>query len=1331
MKHLLSPKKNRTDRSRDQYRETRLQVDNNFDEIRAMIEELETAGDAVKAHVTVSRCSLEDYLWLRMKQDNGRIHSLILTDVGRQIFPTVSLVMFTYNRIEYTREALMTLMHNTRYPFDLVIIDNFSTDGTREWLEEVRRRYAHRIKNIIYNSCNEGLPGPTNEFWQGVKADLVGKVDNDTLVPEGWLEKLVEAHTKLPKLAVVGGYHYRPEDFDENAAQSKLYREGGICLLPDTHIGGCCYLMKKSVQEKYGLMDVHPTLKTHGWTQYQWRLLRAGYLIGYLYPLIQLEYMDDPRSEKCLIESRYKEYAREIWKERGVKFQSSDQLVSWIRNDAARVIKSLPSSSSSACIQKNLVKRRDAPLVSIVILTHNQLAYTRICLDSIRRETGLPVELIVVDNGSSDGTVRYLETMKERQRSIALRVIPNKTNLGFAAGNNQGIAMARGRYILLMNNDVAVTPGWLERMIVCAETHPRAGIVGPKSNYVSGPQLVKNVDYNTQTLEGLTTFAKRFAVENAQQATRILRVVGFCMLIRREVINKIGALDNRFGLGNFEDDDFSLRAGLAGFESWIAEDCFVHHFGSRTFTGAKIDYHAILKRNWQIFKKKWGMPDTLPYGSPYRLAEIASDGFDPEKHYVRLPKPSVPADATSERDDGEMRDRSKRSIEILKKADILAQKGQVDMAVKVLFEGIRLSPNNKNIYYAIAGILINDRQYNAAIGVLKEVPCDDDDPKKLELTGYCLEGLNQDDEAGEYADMLLDLDRDSAAALNLKGVVTRKKDREREAEDYFRKAIAADEGYGMAYSNLGALWQAGDNKDEALDLLEKGFILSPTNHDVLTLYHNAAITLRTFERAEKVFRTAFELNPYHKMIHFQLIDLLLRQQKYEQAMDEIEKAIVQYGADEGVVSAALNVRKRLGPRTIKGASTKKGTVSLCMIVKNEVQYIGKCLMNLKPLADEMIVVDTGSSDRTKALAEIFGAKIYDFKWNDDFSDARNYSVSKAQGDWILVMDADEIISPRDYKAFKKLIRKKHAKILAYSFVTRNYEVRTNIIGINPNKGAYQDEEAGYGWIPSKKVRLFKNGDHIRFEYPVHERVEPFLKRKGIRIKECAIPVHHYGKLNKASEARKGDKYFRMGMKKLEKAQDDAMAVFELAVQAGGLEKWEEAIELWQRYNRLRPHVPAAHLNMGTAYQKIGRLDKAIQSAKRAMEIDPGMTEAPNNYALYKIYEGNAEGAISVLEDLVNQAPEYLPARFKLAVAYCCAGKKEDGLKELQRLEQTSIGPGLAAACQSIARELASLQHHNYAKSVRWAATEMIVMSPLCRGMQDRRSQNDVQAGYVR
>jgi GT2 family glycosyltransferase/SAM-dependent methyltransferase/glycosyltransferase involved in cell wall biosynthesis len=277
-------------------------------------------------------------------------------------------------------------------------------------------------------------------------------------------------------------------------------------------------------------------------------------------------------------------------------------------------------------------------LASLVMLTHNQLPLTKACLESVLRHTREPYELVVVDNASTDATLAYLRELEAGFKRVPhefcrkMTVIANAANLGFAAGNNLGMAVAGGEYVVLINNDVVVTPGWLGRMLACARREPKIGLVGPMTNYVTGPQKVENPGYDLASFKGLDEFALAFAREHAGEALPHWRVVGFCMLIKRAVIEKIGGLDGRFGLGNYEDDDFSLRAALAGFESWIAQDCYVHHVGSQTFAELKVDYRQSLEKNWGVFKQKWGLPETVPLGTSVDLSPILREGFKP-RHY--------------------------------------------------------------------------------------------------------------------------------------------------------------------------------------------------------------------------------------------------------------------------------------------------------------------------------------------------------------------------------------------------------------------------------------------------------------------------------------------------------------------------------------------------------------------------------------------------------------------------------------------------------------------------------------------------------------------------
>lgn len=244
-----------------------------------------------------------------------------------------------------------------------------------------------------------------------------------------------------------------------------------------------------------------------------------------------------------------------------------------------------------------LERRPDYPLTSIVIVTCNQLGYTRQCVNSLLEFTDPPFELLFVDNGSTDGTLEYLAALE------GATVIRNAGNRGFPAAANQGVASSRGEYVLLLNNDTLVTTGWLQRLLAALQQDERLGLVGPCSNCISGPQQVP-VSYSD--LSCLDGFAWQWGKQHAGQLVSVDRLVGFCLLIRRSLLDELGLFDEQFGLGNFEDDDFCLRARRAGYKLAIAQDAFVHHFGSRTFAGQGVDLAALLRENETRFRQKWG-----------------------------------------------------------------------------------------------------------------------------------------------------------------------------------------------------------------------------------------------------------------------------------------------------------------------------------------------------------------------------------------------------------------------------------------------------------------------------------------------------------------------------------------------------------------------------------------------------------------------------------------------------------------------------------------------------------------------------------------------------
>src|SRR5262249_51140068 len=212
-------------------------------------------------------------------------------------------------------------------------------------------------------------------------------------------------------------------------------------------------------------------------------------------------------------------------------------------------------------------------------------------------------ELVLIDNGSADGTAAFFAEVRAKAGPERVEVIRNEKNLGYPAACNQGLAKAQGDYVVFLNNDTLVTPGWVEGLIGWSlHDWPGVGLVGPVTNCSRPPQEVP-VDYEGPT--GLAAFAARRRRDFAGQALPVERLTGFCLLARREVLGRLGGFDERYGLGFFDDDDLCVRARKAGLTLLVSQDVFVHHFGSRTFRALGIDCASRLAENFQRFRAKW------------------------------------------------------------------------------------------------------------------------------------------------------------------------------------------------------------------------------------------------------------------------------------------------------------------------------------------------------------------------------------------------------------------------------------------------------------------------------------------------------------------------------------------------------------------------------------------------------------------------------------------------------------------------------------------------------------------------------------------------------
>ena len=316
-------------------------------------------------------------------------------------------------------------------------------------------------------------------------------------------------------------------------------------------------------------------------------------------------------------------------------------------------------------------------------------------------------------------------------------------------------------------------------------------------------------------------------------------------------------------------------------------------------------------------------------------------------------------------------------------------------------------------------------------------------------------------------------------------------------------------------------------------------------------------------------------------------------------------------------------------------------ISLAMIVKNEEATLAHCLKSVKPLVDEIVIVDTGSTDGTIEIAKGFNAKIHHFEWCDDFSAARNESIKHCTGDWLLVLDADEAIDPLDYKKICDACLNPSAD--AYSFIHRHYKsdpiLATHDSETVPNVSAYSEGKDIPYYSDKETLRLVKVYDGLMFTGRIHEQISPSLISRGKSFVALDAVIHHYGKLFAERLEYKTQYYLTLARQEVEKNPSSAWAQFNLLQQALVAGHWEVALGAAQACIDNGTNMePYTLYGKGMALQELGRHNEAIES------FDELLTQAPH-HALGMAQKGAslvAMGDINAGRQLVVRALELLP-----------------------------------------------------------------------------------------
>ncbi|HET6149957.1 MAG TPA: glycosyltransferase [Polyangia bacterium] len=509
--------------------------------------------------------------------------------------PGATAVVVAQDAIATIAPCLENLRSTLGPDDELVIVDDGSRGASARFLECFARAHPDRVRLLVVPEAR-GFSGAARLGVADARRDFVAVLAPNVKVAAGWLDKLVGYLEKDPALGVVGpGLSGRGAGLGSDAAAGPLYPP------PPRYPSPGASVLDKLVTARPRAVRVAP----------------SGCLVGRRVLMAELASVPD-----LLFGPSTTALAEHLARGGKKLGQANDVFV--------RRFNQLGGDHHGPDRARYL-ELQDAPagypgqtaLVSVVILVRDNLALTRACIDSIYRHTPGAIELVLVDNGSSEDVAGMARELAAAGRRVVY--LRNARNEGFAYGCNQGIAAAHGDYLVLLNNDVVVSAGWLRRQLALLAMDRTIALVGPTTNATSGAQLVGTATY--RGVDEVDRFARQWALEHAGEFAIVPRIVGLCLVMRRSLVAEVGGFDTAFGFGNCEDDDLCVRIQRAGHKIAIAYDVFIHHHGSATFRALDLDARALCDENWRIFCAKWRHP-AHAQGSDALAALARAQPFD-------------------------------------------------------------------------------------------------------------------------------------------------------------------------------------------------------------------------------------------------------------------------------------------------------------------------------------------------------------------------------------------------------------------------------------------------------------------------------------------------------------------------------------------------------------------------------------------------------------------------------------------------------------------------------------------------------------------------------
>jgi tetratricopeptide (TPR) repeat protein len=374
-------------------------------------------------------------------------------------------------------------------------------------------------------------------------------------------------------------------------------------------------------------------------------------------------------------------------------------------------------------------------------------------------------------------------------------------------------------------------------------------------------------------------------------------------------------------------------------------------------------------------------------------------------------------------------------------------------------------------------------------------------------------------------------------------------------------------------------------------------------------------------------------------------------------------------------------------------------ISLCIIVKNEEDWIEGAVQSVRSIVSEVIIADTGSTDSTPSRVNTLADKFLKLPWTDSFAEARNATLLRASEPWILVLDADERIAPRDLPVIANAVKANTAD--GYHLIQRNYVSGNHILGWTPNQSDYEEGFRYPGYVDNPLIRLFRSSPEIRFRGSVHEIIDPTKLPSHFKFSSIPAVIHHYGKVRGDERVQAKQRfYLALGLKKVEEEPANAKAYFDLGIQyqelgrhaeacacfdqtfemtrlpaallywamsEKNLKQYESSASLLSRALRLGLDTFEVHLELGNVRLAQGELEKARDEYAKCLGIQRNNPVATFNHGLALRKMGDLQGAEEFYERALQLDPGFREPAMELGVLYLQRNKPDEALRVLEKV----------------------------------------------------------------